>query len=597
MPSVNNSAETSPSRGANPTLTATGRQMTGAEAVAQIIAAQPAPSVYGIPGGSTMSIFDALYPLQDKIDIKLVRQESVATVMAEARGRLTGTPAFVLAQGAWVLGNAGIGIMEAHLGSSPMVILIDGTEGGHYSHLGPYQGGMGGYGAFDLPAAMRAITKQVFVANDPTQALQMTQLAVKHAVTGEPGPVAVIFHSRALSASIDPETQPRSYPDASYSPTFLPTAAQSAIDAASELMATSSRPAIISGNGVRLAKAEAEVQRFAEALDAPVATTPAGKGTFPENHPLAVGVIGGFGHEAANSVVGEADLLIAVGTKLGATDTAMQHPDLIDVSRQKLIQIDVEPLNVSWTYPADVAVVGDAGEALSRLASVKLPKVENGHSRAESARNTHGGFNEELTSDSSGMRPREVVRALSRTTPEGTIVTCDAGENRLFVLRDFQTTPGGTVLQPNGGGGMGYAIPAAIGSALAYPEKHVVAVCGDGGFAMSLHSLVSAVETGVKVTVLVLDNGVLGWVRSGQRGRVVASAFDPVDFVTIATGAGAHAEEVHTISEAEAALVSAAQRAGVSVIVAKVSTADRYQDVMSSLNTHDVYAVPEIHGK
>jgi len=569
------------------------RQMTGAHAVAQVIAAQERPIVYGMPGGYTMSIFDALYPLRERVETYLVRQESVATVMAEAQGRLTGRVAFVIGQGAWVLGNASIGIMEAHLGASPLVLLIDATDGGSYSHLGPYQAGFGGYGAYDLPAAMAAITKRTFVALDPTQALQMTQLAVKHATTGEPGPVAVIFHGRALWDRIDPKSQPPAFPDRSYAGVAAPVATASAIKDASDLIRASKRPVVIAGNGIRLAKAEQELAAFAHAIGAPVATTPAGKGTFAEDDPLAVGLIGAFGHEAAHDVIGAADLIIAVATKLGATDTANANTKLIDARRQKLLQVDIEPLNLSWTFPADATILGDAKDALDRLRHELVGYASDGQERAAVARARRGYFDRQLTSEPGRLSGRDVIRRMSEMLPHDAVVTCDAGENRLFMLRDFQSKRGGTVLQPNGGGGMGYAIPASMAAAVNFPSRSVVAVCGDGGFGMSLHSLISAVELGLKITVVVLNNKVLGWVYNGQRGRVIASRFKEFDYAGIAAAIGAKASAVDTLDEFESALKEARTAAGVTVIVASTTEADRYQDVMSSLNTSDIYAVPE----
>jgi acetolactate synthase-1/2/3 large subunit len=569
------------------------RPLTGAQAVAQVIAAQERAIVYGMPGGYTMHIYDALFPLRDRVDTHLVRQESIATVMAEAHGRLTGRPAFVIAQGAWVLGNAGIGIMEAHLGASPMVLLIDATDGGAYSHLGPYQAGYGGYGAYDLPAAMSAITKRTFVAGDPTQALQMTQLAIKHATSGEPGPVAVIFHGRSLFNRLDPAVQPPTYLDRSYASPAAPVAPASQIDSAVDLLRSSSRPVIVSGNGVRLAKAEDRLLGFARAIGAPVATTPAGKGTFSETDELAVGVIGSFGHDTANTVVGNADLVIAVGTKLGATDTANAHPALINARRQKIIQLDVEPLNLSWTYPADVMVLGDAADTLERLQKQSAGYTTDGAHRVATARAEHGYFARPFSSEPGKLSARDVVRILSEELADEAVVTCDAGENRLFVLRDFQAKPGGTVLQPNGGGGMAYAIPSAIAAALNFPNRPAVAVCGDGGFSMSLHSLVSAVELGVNLTVVVLDNTILGWVYNGQRGRVIASEFENFDYAAVASAIGAFARSVDTLDAAREAIRDARGRSGVSVVVAKTTKDDRYQDIMSALNPHDVYAVPE----
>ncbi|WP_319520473.1 thiamine pyrophosphate-dependent enzyme [uncultured Martelella sp.] len=161
------------------------------------------------------------------------------------------------------------------------------------------------------------------------------------------------------------------------------------------------------------------------------------------------------------------------------------------------------------------------------------------------------------------------------------------------MLRDFQSKKGGTVLQPNGGGGMGYAIPSAMAAALHFPGRRAVAVLGDGGFTMSLHSLVSAVELGLDLTVVVLDNTVLGWVYNGQRGRVIASEFKAFDYPGIAASIGTTASSVDTLDAFEAALEKSLTTSGVSVIIASVSKADRYQDIMASINTVDTYAVPQ----
>jgi acetolactate synthase-1/2/3 large subunit len=566
-------------------------RLTGAQAVARVIAAQEDPLVLGMPGGHTVQIYDALYSLRDTVDTRLVRQESIATVMAEAHGRLTGAPAFVIGQGAWVLGNASIGIMEAHLGASPMVLLIDATDGGGFSHHGPYQAGFGGYGAYDLAAALRAITKQTFIATDATQALQMTQLAVKHARTGEPGPVAVVFHSRALFGRVEPDNQPPSFLgriDTAVAPTK---AEQPRLQDAAELFATSVKPVIIAGNGVRLAKAQRALVALAERLGAPVATTTGGKGVFPEDHELAVGVMGSFGHDSANAVVADADVLLAVGTKLGASDTANANPRLMNLERQRLVHIDVEALNTSWTWPSDVAVIGDARDALERLVGLIVEPAREGEERASSARRAAGAFERQVDRERSPLSGRDVIATLSKTAPEGTVVTCDAGENRLFVLREFQVSSTGTVLQPSGGGGMGYAIPAATAAARDLPGRQIVAVCGDGGFSMSLTALMSAIELGSRLTVLVLDNGVLGWVYNGQRGRSYASELQPFDYAAVAESMGAQGHRVQNLDQLSTALDASFGHAGVSVIIARTTPQDRYQDLMSSLNTVDVYAV------
>lgn len=570
--------------------------ITGAQGVAQVIAAQGGAVVYGMPGGYTVQIYDALHFLGDKVTTRLVREEAFATVMAEAQGRLTGRPAFVLGQGAWVLGNAGIGIMEAHLGASPMVVLVDATEGGAFSHLGPYQAGAGGHGAYDLAAALKAITKQTFVATDPTQAIQMTQLAIKHATTGEPGPVAVVFHGKSLFERVNRATQP---PMGSINKRLsfdAPAPSPDSLAAAAQLLKSAKSPVIIAGNGVRLSKAQASLLSFAQTLDIPVATTPAGKGTFAEDHPLATGVMGAFGHETANAIVGGSDLIIAVGTKLGASDTANLHAKLIKPDSQKIIQIDTDALNVGWTLPVDVGIVADAKAGLAALADQFASNQSvsfNGRARVTQARQTHGYFDRPFNSSPGSFSGRDAVSMLAKHLPAGSIATCDAGENRLFMLRDFQCKGHTSVLQPNGGGGMGYAVPAAISAALNTDTPQAVAVCGDGGISMTLHALMTAIENDANVLVVVLDNSILGWVYNGQRGRVIASELKPFDYAAIARAMGCHALATDNPDEFERELKASIGRPGVTVLVAKTLRSDRYQDVMSSLHTTDIYAVPE----
>jgi acetolactate synthase I/II/III large subunit len=566
--------------------------ITGAAGVAQIIASLEEPVVLGIPGGHMMSVFDALAAYQDKVRTLLLREESLATVMAEALGRLTSQPAVVMGQGAWVLGNAGIGIMEAHLGSSPMVILVDATEGGSFSHHGPYQSGYGDYGAYDIVNGFRAITKQVFVALDPVQAVQMTQLAVKHAVTGEPGPVAVVFHSRALSESVSSSDRPRLYLDRAYHSRSPLSPLASEVGQAAAVLRASKRPVLIAGNGIRLARADAALRAFAAQYGIPVATTAAGKGVFAETHPLALGVIGSFGNPTANAAVGDADLILAVATKLGATDTANENPALIDAHRQKIIQIDAEPLNAGWTYPVDVQLVSDAVAGLDALAAEVGSMDADGEARVARLRGQLGWHSALPVSNEDELRPRRVAQILAEEVPPDSVMTCDAGENRLFMLHDFTVGEGGTLLQPNAGGGMGYAIPAAMAAAL-IGNRPAYAVCGDGGFAMTLHGLMSAIENQLRMTVVVFNNRALGWVLHGQGNKPFASSFADFDLAGIAAAMGCTASTVTNENDLRQALKESIDNAGTTVIVARTSLEDSFLDVASSLSGRQVESIDD----
>ena len=174
--------------------------------------------VFGIIGGNMGRLYDALYDHQSTIRAVLVRHEQLASVMAEVYGRLTGRPGVAIGQGAFMLANAILGTLEAHMGSSPMLLLTDLSDQAPYSQHAPYQSGTGEYGSFDTRRALAGVTKYATVAHDPIQAVQSTQLAVKHALSGEPGPVAVIYHSAALFGTVRPDSRPTLYPTQRYLP-------------------------------------------------------------------------------------------------------------------------------------------------------------------------------------------------------------------------------------------------------------------------------------------------------------------------------------------------------------------------------------------
>ncbi len=564
-------------------MTQTTETLTGAQGVAKALVNSGVELVTGMPGGNTGSIYDALYDYQDKVRIALVREEALGSALAEAYGRLSGKPAVVMGQGAWVLTNAGAGILEAYTGCSPMIILVDFSEGGPYAHHAPYQSGAGHYGSFDTQRGFEAITKRTFVARTPVQAVQLTQLAYKHALTGAPGPVAVIFESGALGRPIDPDSRPAIHWDANFVATGNIVPSDEMLDGAAGAIRSASRPVIISGNGVRLSKADETLKKFAEALDIPVATTAAGKGTFPEDHPLSAGAIGGFGTDWANAIVGESDLVLAIGTRLSPSDLVNEHPNLLDPARQVLVQVDIDPLNASWTQPAAHALVGDAQQTLLALRSRLGEQSTGGNARVEQARQAHGYYDSKLGTGESPIAPRHAVAVLTDALPDDAIVTCDAGENRLFMLHDYRVNQRRKFIQPNATGGMGYAVPAALGVRIVHPDVPVFAVCGDGGFAMTLHGMMSAIEDDLPIVAIVLNNHALGWVYHGQGNRQIASKFNEFNYTDIMTAMGCAAFRVNDEASLRDAIPRAVAAGKPAVIEVLTSMDDSFQDAMTAL--------------
>src|SRR5262249_25567138 len=198
----------------------------------------------------------------------------------------------------------------------PMLLLTDFSDVSPFSKHCPYQSGTGDYGSADTRRTLDGVTKETFVAHEPAEAVQATQLAIKHALSGERGPVGVLYHSRVFQGSIDPTQRPQLYATQAYLPVSS-AADERSVAAAVQVLLAARRPVIVAGNGVRVSRAYAELQALAELLAAPVATTASGKGTFAETHALALGVCGNFGQRTANAVIGESDLVLAVGSRLG----------------------------------------------------------------------------------------------------------------------------------------------------------------------------------------------------------------------------------------------------------------------------------------
>jgi acetolactate synthase-1/2/3 large subunit len=544
--------------------------------------------IFGMPGGNAGQIYNALYDHKSTIRTVLVREEPKAGVMAEVYGRLTGKPGVALAQGAFLAG-ATMGAIEGHLSSSPMLLLGDLSDHAPFSLHGPYQSGAGEYGTWDAKGLFSSITKQTFVALNPAHAVQCTQLAIKHALTGERGPVAVLYHSQALRGRVGPDTNPPLYSTEAYLPGPPPAADVTAVEQAARFLTEAERPVIIAGNGVRVSHAYGELAALAEQLGAAVATTAGGKGAFAETHDLALGTCGNFGAPLANAAIGAADVVLVVGSKLGVTDTAYANPKLLDPRRQTLIQIDIEPKNVSWTIPAEVALTGDAKVVLVQLAAALAgrganDKLEAGRTRVHSARQQHGFFNPlEFTSNAAPILPQRVIKELQNAVANDAIVCCDAGENRIFMTHFFQTKGQGAFLQPAGVGGMGYALPAALATKLIHPQRQVIAVSGDGGFGIAMNGLMTAIEENIPIVNVVFNNQALGWVKHGQGERNIACDFASFDHAGIARAMGCHGIRVEDPRQLAPALHEALVSDKPTVVDVHTSLSESFVKVTSPL--------------
>jgi acetolactate synthase I/II/III large subunit len=561
-------------------------EMPASVLVARVLQEAGIEMVFGISGGNTGRIVSGLSQYQNSIRTVLVREESLGGVMAEIYGRLTRRPGVLLGQGPWVLGNGLLGTIEAYLSSSPMLLLTDFSDAPRFTLHAPYQQATGDWGSWDARRAFSGVTKHVMQAHDPIAAVQATQLAIKHALAGQPGPVAVLYSHDSLAGSVAPDSQPALYPTRHYLPTPPPPAEPQLVEAAATALLAAQKPVLVAGNGIRIAQAYDQLSRLAEKSGIPVATTAAGKGCFAETRPLALGVFGTFGTAAANACVAEADLVLVIGSKLSPSDTAWENRALLDPTRQTFVQIDIEPRNASWNYPAEHVLIGDAAIALDQLyqavGSCGETRRQQAEQRVAAHRERHGYFNDRAYfADDQPILPQRVIGELQRGLPEDAIVTCDAGENRIMMTHFYQTKRAEGFLQAAGSGPMGFAIPAALGAKLVHPDRPVVAVCGDGGFAMTMNGLMTAIEQDIPIVTVVFNNKALGWVLHGS--GPFAAEFKDFDHAAIARAMGCRGVRVTDPDALGPALQEALAARTPTVIDVMTSLKVTFADITSQL--------------
>ena len=483
--------------------------------------------------------------------------------------------------------------MEARLGSSPMVVVTEASERGEYSTLAPYQQARGDYGGLDLPAALSAYTKEHWFPRSPTETVRSLQLAFKHATAGRPGPTAVILDGNAITEPVPDEPVPPVWDGRDQVRNWDARPTAETVATAAEALAGADRPVVIAGNGVHAAGAYDELEAVAAAAGAVVVTSYLGKSTIAETHYLAGGVIGSFGHEGANQVVAEADVLLVVGSRLNPMDTNWQAPSFIRPDEQFIVHADVDTRNAGWVYPADVGLIGDAARSLADLAAA-MPDVADDEWARDQAADARESFHAPACdSDASPIKPQRAAKEIEAVVDADTVVTADSGNNRFWLLNYLQTPARRTYFGSGGVGAMGWATPAAVAAAIA-TDREVIGVAGDGGFAMTMTSVETAVDHGVAPTFVILNDTSLGMVRQMQaeEGDIAGVEFHDTDFVTAAEAFGAEATRVVAPDDLAAALRTGTTGDVPFVIDARI---DREADMAETLQSSFYESVGGLH--
>lgn len=514
--------------------------------LADVLAEAGIDHVFGIPGGSTIFIFDALEAKKDKIRIVLGRHEGSAACMADMYGRMTGKPGVLIGQGPWIGSSGALGILEAFYAGSPMVIITDFSDYAGLTQHGVYQNSSGDYGGADLVAMMRSMTKFTTVATNAGEFIHGVRLAIKHAITGRPGPACVIIRWNVVTQEIEPDAiVPKLSPLAGHLRVSRPCIHPQDAEKAADLLLSAERPVMICGRGVHTGRAHDAVRQLAELIGIPVATSYMGKSAIPETHDLALGMMGILGQKAANDKIVEADLLLVVGSCLAPENTKMMSPDFIDGDRQKIIQIDIEPLNIGWTYPTVLGITSDARVALEMIIdritqSGRHIDAKRRVGQIVKYRESRNFFSSDMfSSDAAPVMPGRIVREINDLIGTDDILVLDTGNNRIFFANLFKSKRAGQVFAGGGVAGMGWGVAAALAAQILNPTRKVICPTGDGCLMMTLNCLETASQYEIPVTYVVLNNSVLGNVNDFMApGRKTVTEYREADLAGTARSMG-----------------------------------------------------------
>jgi len=479
-------------------------KLTGIEIFLKVLKEEGVDTIFGYPGAAVIDIYDALV----KTDFKhiLVRHEQGAVHAADGYARASGKVGVCLVTSGPGATNTVSGIATAHADSIPLVLFT-----------GQVPTGLIGNDAFqevDIVGITRPCTKHNYLVTKIEDLAGTIREAFHIARSGRPGPVLVDLPKDMMSSKTELKAA-RSVKLKSYQPNYKPNARQ--LGKVVALIKKAKRPLILAGGGVILSKGAEELRKFAEAIASPVTTTLMGLGAFPTNTPKWLGMIGMHGTYRANMASANCDLMIAVGVRFDDRVTGK-----IDAfaPQAKIVHIDIDPTSIRKNISVTIPVVGDCRETLNMLNELVAAQVEsvfNGSRGAWFDQIEEWKSTKKLDFQQKDViKPQYVIETLYRLTKGEAIITTEVGQNQMWAAQYYHFDRPNCFISSGGLGCMGFGLPAAIGAQIACPARLVVDIAGDGSIQMNIQELATAVQYGLPVKVVILNNQYLGMVRQWQ---------------------------------------------------------------------------------
>jgi len=503
--------------------------------------------IFGIPGEENIAIMDAL--LDSKIEFITTRHEQGAAFMADVYGRLTGRAGVCMSTLGPGATNLVTGFADANMDRAP-IVAIAGQGSTTRLHKESHQ-------ILDLVNLFAPISKYSVQVLMPEIVPEVVRKAFKFAEAEKPGGAFIDFPENVADMVIeDVEPLKVQAPQAPVAPLGI---GKKVID----LLNAAKNPVIIAGNGVIRFDACAELQAFAEAANAPVATTFMAKGALPSSHPMSIGTVGLKAHDLVAFGIEEADLVICVGLDMVEYSPNYWNPKA-DI---KIVNVDASPAEVDEHYIPEIGMIGDIKDSLQRLADRcdrhHDNKVAKLREKIMTELNAHNDDN------SYPPKPQKIIADLRAAMNDEDIVISDVGAHKMWMARMFQAEQPNTCIISNGFASMAIALPGAIAAKLINPDKNILAVAGDSGFMMNCQEIETAMRLGLNITVIIFNDnkyGLIEWHQMREYGRSASIDVTNPDFVKFAESFGAKGYRVEKTEDLQATIETAMNDGTVSII-------------------------------
>lgn len=517
--------------------------MNGAQLLIQMLIEKDVETIFGYPGGAVLPLYDALYDC-DRIQHILVRHEQAAVHAADGYARATGLTGVALVTSGPGATNAVTGIATAFMDSVPLVVFT--------GQVSTELIGLDSFQEVDIYGMTMPITKHNYIVREIADLPRIIHEAFYVAATGRPGPVLIDLPKNVMSAEVPDSLYTAEAMNLPYIRGYQPdhSITQADIQLAAEQLSRAKRPLILIGGGCIPDNTPELVRVFAERYHLPVASTLMGLGAFPSGHPLHLGMVGMHGSVAANRALQSADVVLCLGVRFSDRVTGNRKAFSPDSFK---IQVDIDTSELNKNIHIDLAITGSCGEMLERLTGyVHTAERMDWERQIQDWRSRSAKVKRKAEQK---LAPQDVIACLQNASAGDAIIATDVGQHQIWTATHYQFTRPRSFLTSGGLGTMGFGLPAAIGAAVAYPDRPVVCITGDGSIQMNMQEMMTAADLGLNVKVAIFKNGYLGMVRQWQQlflGKRYSSVkISSPDFVALAKSFGAHGFRARTMDEAE----------------------------------------------